>query len=177
MTRLPAAFAVRTALDASDLEKTAGPAPSLVLRPLDGAGPAVRFDVFHDIDAARDASGELFERVAELRGRWGAPAGYAVFADWRVENPSNTAAFEESRCGLFELRRRHLRTFAADWLLKRVDVPGHYTVLGLYGDEEGLRLCRAHPEVQRYAYAHPPASFGAVDVTGMRFFRVDGTVT
>ena len=149
---------------------------SLLLRPLDGDGPRVRFDLVDDPGAGA-AGGEVFVRLAEVRGRWTGPAAYAVFADWRVDDPAREAGFVESRRGLFEVRRQHLPTFAADWLLKRVDAPGCYTVLGLYGDEEGLRLCRAHPEVQRFAQQYPPASLGATDASGMRFFRVDRAAT
>lgn len=73
---------------------------------------------------------------------------------------------------MFHLRRQYLPTFARDWLLKRLDVVGRYAVVGLYGDEEGLTLSRAHPEIQRFAHQHPPAQLGATDVSGLRSFRV-----
>jgi hypothetical protein len=107
-----------------------GAASPLVLRPLDD-GPVVRFDVFDFADAAAAAGGEVFVRVAEVRGPWASPPGFAVFADWRTDDPAREAAFEESRRGLFEVRRQHLPTFAVDWLLKRLDAPGRTTFVFL----------------------------------------------
>jgi hypothetical protein len=139
----------------------------------------VRLDTFATQSAAAAAAGpfgaELYERVLAVEGRWSAWNGYAVSALWEVAIPEHEEAFRRSRRLLFEARREHLRTFAFDWLLRQSRAHGQaarYLVLGLYGSEADLRQSRSHPEVQRIAVAYPTASFGAIDVTGVRYFRV-----
>ena len=160
---------------------------SLFLTPLASAGdpsdaPPLeppeqeRLDAFAQAAAARRAAvaggGVLYERVAEVVGSWSASHGFAVTAEWQVDDPTHESTFAESRRQLFEVRRRYLRTFAFDWLLRRTDVTGRYLVLGVYGGEADLHLCRSHPEIQRFAAAHPPATYAARDVSGMRFYRL-----
>lgn len=147
---------------------------------LGGHEPAgARFDTFATLDAAtRFASahgGEAYERVLAVQGRWSAWNGYAVSALWEVADPEHEEAFRRSRRMVFEARQENLRTFAFDWLLRQFRPPGdaaRYLVLGVYGDETDLRQARSHPHVQRVVAAHPPASLGAVDLTGVRYFRV-----
>ena len=75
---------------------------------------------------------------------------------------------------LFALRQQVLPTFAADWLLRHLDHEGRYMVLGFYGDEEGAtRLCREHPQIRQFAAAHPASDYSAVDLTGLRSWRID----
>lgn len=86
---------------------------------------------------------------------------------------ARAAAFEDRARQLFDLRKQHLATFAFDWPLHRVGEDRRYLVRGLYGDEEGAtRLCRLHPEIQRFLQAHPAAAHAVTDVTGLRCFRV-----
>ena len=122
---------------------------------------------------AAESGGVLYERVAEVVGPWSASHGFAVTAEWQVDDPAHVPTFVESRRQLFEIRRRCLRTFAFDWLLRRADAAGRFLVLGVYGSEDDLRLCRSHPEIQRFAAAHPPATYAARDVSGMRFYRLE----
>ena len=110
--------------------------------------------------------------MLEVRGRWSDEPGYAVFAEWQIADVAQERDFVESRRQLFLVRRQVLPSFAVDWLWQHVDRTGRYLVLGLYGDEQGLRLCRDHPEVRRFAQAHPATTFAATEVTGMRFFRL-----
>ena len=171
-------FVVRSTLSTDRPSSSATPdlaVASLLLRPLEGAGELVRFARFADERAARVAEGEPFRLLVEVTGRWMGAPSYAVFAEWQVANHARAAAFEESRRRLFELRRQHLVTFAYDWLLCRLDRDDRYLVLGLYGDEEGLQLARGHPEIQRFAQAHPAGEYTATDVSGMHFFRVEGS--
>lgn len=142
---------------------------ALALRPLDG-GPLTCFEVL-DSDAE---DMETFDRLTAVEGAWREPAGYAVFAEWKVDDPEQYSAFEDSRLSLFEVRQRHLPSFAFDWLLRHRNVPGRYLVLGLYGDEDGAaRLCRLHPEIQRFAQSHPAAAYSAQDVSGLCVCRVE----
>jgi hypothetical protein len=136
------------------------------------AGPLVRFVTVATLDAALATDGERYRRVLEVRGRWRGEPGYAVFAAWQIEAAAQEPAFADSRRALFLLRRQVLPGFAVDWLLQRLDQAGRYLVLGLYGDERGLRLCRDHPEIRRFTQGRPAASYTASDVTGLRFFRV-----
>jgi len=119
------------------------------------------------------ASGQRFEAVAEVRGAAPEPPAFAVYADWEVGNPAHRTRFEETRRELFNVRAEHIESFICDFLLRRLDQPGHYTVIGLYGDEEGLRMCRSHPAVERFAGAHPVSEMTAKDLTGLRFYRVE----
>jgi hypothetical protein len=156
-----------------------GATASMLLQPLeDPAQPWVRLDAFPEAAGARAAAGAaaggLYRVLFEVGGPWPGPAGYAVDAEWQLADPAHAAAFEASRRRLFELRGRVLPTFVGDWLLRHLEVPGRYLVLGLYGDEAGLRLCRDHPQIRRFGQAHPPAAYTATDLRGMRFFRVGG---
>ena len=149
-------------------------ATSLILRSLDKPTQLMRFDTFTSKDAARAAGPEVYQLLFEVKGHWADAPTHAVYVEWQVNDPTRAAAFEESRRRLFALRRQVLATFAYDWLLKSLDRDGRYLVVGLYGDEEGAtRLCRAHPEVQRFAQANPATSFAAIDLTGLCCFRVE----
>ncbi len=47
-------------------------------------------------------------------------------------------------------------------------------MLGLYGDEAGAtRLCREHAHIQTLIKAHPAEDFSAIDLTGLRCFRIE----
>jgi hypothetical protein len=147
-------------------------AADLLLEPLDGVGRRVRFVTWETEDAAQDAGGEGYRQVLEIRGSWTGEPAYAVFAEWQVAEAAQERAFVESRRQLFTLRRQVLPSFAVDWLLQRLEQAGRFLVLGLYGDEDGLRLCRDHPEIRRFAQAQRTAAYTATDVTGLRFFRL-----
>jgi hypothetical protein len=166
---------------AAEPSTSSGPAaPAALGAAATSSAPAparIRLHALEERDAARGAAaasgGTLYERVAEVVGPWSVSHGFAVTAEWQVDDPTHEAAFAESRRQLFEVRRGCLRTFAFDWLLRRTDVTGRYLVLGAYGSEGDLRLCRSHPEIQRFAAAHPPETYTARDVAGMRFYRVE----
>jgi hypothetical protein len=144
----------------------------LLLEPLDGTGALVQFETFETSQAALRRGNDVYQRILEITGRWTDQPSHAVFAEWQVGDAVFADAFVESRRQLFELRRHILSTFAVDWLLQRVDDTSRYLVLGLYGDEGGLRLCRDHPEIQRFARDHPASTFEARDVSGLHFFRI-----
>lgn len=144
----------------------------LLLEPLDELGPFVHFETFETAEEARTGAGEIYKVQLEVRGNWTDHSSHAVFAEWQVGDTAQADAFVENRRQLFELRQRVLPTFAVDWLLRRVDDACGYLVLGLYGDEEGLRLCRDHPAIRRFGQDHPAAAFGAKDVSGLHFFRI-----
>ncbi len=149
-------------------------AASLILRSLDKPTQLMRFDTFFSEQKARAAAPDVYRLLFEVKGNWTNAPTHAVFAEWQVNDPTRAAGFEESRRRLFGLRRQVLGTFAYNWLLQSLDRKGRYLVLGLYGDEEGAtRLCRAHPEIQRFAQANPIANFAAVDLTGLCCFRVE----
>jgi hypothetical protein len=151
---------------------------TIFLRSLDELSHVARFDTLTSEQAARKAGGEGYQLLFEVKGLWVAPPAYAVFAEWQVASPTFHRAFEESRRHLFELRRKVLPTFVYDWLLKHLHREGRYLVLGLYGDEDGARrLCREHPEIQRFAATHPPTVYQARDLTGLRCFRVESIKT
>ena len=109
-----------------------------------------------------------------MRGRWAARPAVAVYADWVLAPNGDHAGFEQSRRDLFELRGQHIDGFFVDYLLRRVNDPHRFTVLGLYGDRAGLDLARSHPEIQAWAQSNTPTQWGARDETGMRLFRVAG---
>lgn len=144
----------------------------MLLEPMDGRGPFVHFETFETRNEALTRSGEIYKVLLEIRGSWTEHSRYAVFAEWQVGDAAQADAFVESRRQLFELRRRVLPTFAVDWLLQRIDDACRYLVLGLYGNEEDLRLCRDHPAIRRYAHDHPATAFAATDVSGLHFFRI-----
>ena len=148
---------------------------SLVLRSLQDAERMIRLDAFVSEGAARATGGELYEVLFAVRGPWDKLPSYAVYAVWDVRDGGRATAFVESRRQLFTLRRQVLPTFAADWLLKHHDQEGRYMVVGFYGDEEGAsRLCREHPEIKRFASAHPASDYSAVDLTGLLCWRIEG---
>ncbi|HEX2034145.1 MAG TPA: MBL fold metallo-hydrolase [Chloroflexota bacterium] len=158
---------------------SAPPAPpqaqsSWTLRAQEPPHRRVRFDAFPSEAAARAWGHTAYRLRCEVAGVWTAAPQYAVFAEWQIADDAHAAAFEASRRELFELRRRHLPTFAFDWLLQDLERPERYLVLGMYGDEAGAtRLCRLHPSILPYLQAHPPADYGATDLSGLQCFRVE----
>ena len=158
-----------------------GPTPpaeaslSLVLRSLQQPEHMARLDAFVSEAAARATGGEVYEVLFAVRGPWDKTPSHAVYAIWEIRDLERAAAFVESRRQLFTLRRQVLPTFAADWLLKHRDQERRYMVVGFYGDEDGAsRLCREHPQIKQFAAAHPASDYGAVDLTGLRCWRIDG---
>lgn len=148
---------------------------SLVLQPLDLSNNRVRFDTFDSKDSALSRGEEIYELLFQINGKWTRSPSHAVYAIWQVVNLEYEEAFIESRRQLFHIRERVLPTFAYDWLLKRSDQPGSYLVLGLYGDEAGAaRLCREYPAIQEFTQAHPAEAYTAVDLAGLRCFRIEG---
>ncbi len=168
-------YVVRTELaDRRHLYAKGDAMTTLILRALDVPTYSVRFDTFASESLARATGDEVYRLLFEVKGPWTDVPSHAVYAAWQVNDPTRAVLFEESRRQLFTLRSQVLATFAYDWLLKRLDHEGRYIVLGLYGDEEGAtRLCREHPEVVRFVQANPATSFTAVDLTGLRCFRVE----
>jgi len=160
-------------VDSQKPESHPEPASSLLLRSLDKPDQMTRFDTYKSKNEAQGSGRELYDMLFEVRGSWKASPTHAVISEWQLINRERIAAFEESRLKLFEVRRRVLETFAYDWLLRRVGQLGKYVVLGLYGDEKGARLCRAHPEIQRFTQANPAANYTAQDLAGLRFFSVE----
>ena len=153
---------------------TRGAQGSLVLRSLEEPNSLVRFDMFETEGGARAAYGEAYLLLFEVKGSWMEAPSHAVYAAWRVSDLTLARAFERSRWELFALRREVLATFAYDWLLKSLDGEGVYLVLGFYGDEAGAtRLCREHPRIQSFIKAHPAVDFSAIDLTGLRCFRIE----
>ncbi len=149
------------------------PTSSLVLRALDEPGTLVRFDTFATRGHARSTWGEPYLLLFGVMGTISVQPAYAVAVEWEVLHLANVAAFEDAQRQLFETRRQYLPSFVFDWLLKRLDRDGQYLALGVYGDEEGLRLGQIHPEIQRFAADHPPATYAANEVGGARFFLVE----
>ncbi len=148
---------------------------SVVLRSLKDTTHMARLDAFASEGAAGAAGGEVHELLFAVRGSWDQAPSHAVCAVWEIRNATHAAAFIESRRQLFALRQQVLPTFAADWLLKHRDHAGRYMVFGFYGDEEGAtRLCREHPRIQAFAAAHPASAYGAVDLTGLLCWRIEG---
>jgi hypothetical protein len=142
---------------------------SVVLRPLDGTGPPTAFTWSA---ALPDGPGDHFESRFAVHGRWRAPPGFAVSADWLVAKGGDRAGFEESRLALFNLRIDAIGAFCVDYLLRRVDDPMRFTVLGLYGDRAGLDLARSHREIQSWATSNPASKWGVRDEGGMKLFTV-----
>jgi len=128
--------------------------------------------VVYAFEVGRDSDGEVFEVVDITRGPWSGPPRFGIAADWVVAPDGDPAAFVASRRALFALRVAHIPSFHTDYLLSRIDDPGRYTVLGLYGDEQGLELARGHPSIRRWAEANSPAQCGARDVSGVHLFRI-----
>ena len=158
---------------------------SILLEPLETAEAAgtlpVRFSLFATLPPASPDS-DVFERVLEVAGHTPAVSGFAVTAEWQIDDPAHEASFRDSRQLLFEARRTNLPSFAFDWLLRGMSPTGgsptsevRYLVIGVYGTETDLRQARTHPEIQRIAAAHPPAAYTARDLTGMRFYRLDAS--
>jgi hypothetical protein len=147
-----------------------------VLDPLDAGQPVGRFDRFTTERAARTrrraGGGEVYRVRVETRGPWAGAAPYAVYAIWHVAAPARAGAFEQRRRERFRLRGRVLPTFAVDWHRRAAAAPGRSLVLGLYGDEAGLRRCRDHPDIRRFAQHHRPPDYAAPHLSGLRFFRV-----
>jgi hypothetical protein len=153
------------------------PTSSLVLRALDEPETLVRFDTFATRGRARSSGGDPYVLLFGVMGTISVQPTYAVAIEWEVLHLADVAAFEDAQRQLFETRRQYLPSFVFDWLLKRLDRDGQYLALGVYGDEEGLRLGQNHPEIQRFAADHPPAAYAATTVGGARFFLVDSAVT
>jgi hypothetical protein len=148
---------------------------SLVLEPLDVSNNIVRFDTFASEASVLSSGAEVYELLFQIKGKWKLEPTHAVYASWQVGKPEYEAAFIESRRQLFNVRQRVLHTFTYDWLLKRLNQIGCYLVLGLYGDEDGAtRLCREHPAIQQFTRTHPAEVYSAVDLTGLRCFRIEG---
>lgn len=147
---------------------------TLQLAALD-SGPLIRFEQYGSEASARAAGdGEVYKRLFEVKGPWTERPTHAVFAIWLVADPAQVEGFLESRRQLFAVRQQVLPRFAYDWVLQSLDNTGNFMVLGLYGDEESATsLCRDHPEIQKFAKAHPAAQYGARDLTGLRAYRVD----
>jgi hypothetical protein len=170
-------FIVRTEL--TDKLQLTRPMPndamsSLVLQPLDLLNNIVRFDAFASKDAALSGGSEIYELLFQINGKWTGAPSHAVYAMWQVVNLEYEKTFVESRRQLFKVRQRVLPTFVYDRLLKRLDQLGHYLVLGLYGDEAGAtKLCREHPAIQQFNQTHPAEAYTAVDLTGLRYFRIE----
>jgi hypothetical protein len=161
-------------------DRTSAPTPpvqasrSLVLRSLQDPGSIARLDAFESADAAHAIGGEVYEVLLRVTGAWIQSPGYAVHAVWEIQDTAHAEAFVESRRQLFALRQQVLPTFAEDWLLKHSSQAGRYMVIGFYGDEEGAtRLCREHPEIRKFAAAHPASDYSAVDRSGLLCWRVD----
>ena len=171
-------FIVRTDLT-HNLQLTSpmpnGAVSSLVLQPLYLSNNIVRFDTLASKDSARSSGAEIYELLFQINGKWKLAPAHAVYAMWQVVNLEYEEAFVESRRQLFNVRQRMLSTFAYDWLLKSLDQIGYYLVLGLFGDEAGAaRLCREHPGIQEFTQSHPAEAYTAVDLTGLRCFRIQG---
>ncbi len=147
---------------------------AIVLAPIDAEGESVRFIEFDRTRSPNDPAvdGELFEVILTLRGQWTRPPRYAIFAEWELTDSSQADAFITSRRTLFELRRRHIAEFAQDVLLRRVDRPNRFLVLGLYGSANALDAARGQPEIQRFVRDNPPTRWTARDVYGTRRFEV-----
>lgn len=151
---------------------------TITLRPMaDGHGTL--FQVFDAEEEARAVrQGDVYELLLEVDGPSQDVPSHAVYAIWRIKNPAQIEAFIDSRKQLFELRRRVLPHFTFDWLLRSLDQPDQFLVLGLYGDEESAtRLCREHPEIQHFIRQHAQATLEAEDLTGMRCFVVEQYAT
>ena len=116
--------------------------------------------------------GEVFEVVAQVRGAWREPPGFAIFADWQVDEPAYCRAFEESRLTLFALRQQAIPSFHTDWLMRRPDLPGRYLVLGLYGERDGLQASREHPTIVTWASEHSADALTARDLHGARQYEI-----
>ncbi len=145
------------------------------MRALQDPEHMARLDTFVSEGPARATGGEVFELLFAVSGQWDKLPGYAVCAEWEIQDGGPAAAFVESRRQLFTLRQQVLPTFAADWLLKHHDQEGRYMVVGFYGDEDGAsRLCREHPKIRQFAAAHPASDYGAVDLTGLQCWRIEG---
>jgi hypothetical protein len=148
----------------------AGAGPGrLLLAPLDPHGQGVSFAW---AESTGHASGEAFEVMFSVKGRWQGPPGFAVYADWRIAPDGDSAGFVRSRRELFDLRVGAIDTFCADYLLDHADDPDCLTVLGLYGDQAGLESARNAPEIAAWAQEHPPALWGASEISGLKLFRV-----
>ncbi len=147
---------------------------SLILRSLQDPASITRLDAFESEDLAQATGGEVYEVLLTAKGAWDKVPRYAVNAVWEIQDAARAEAFVESRRQLFALRQQVLPTFAEDWLLRHLGQPGRYMVIGLYGDEEGAtRLCREHPEIRRFAAAHPASGYSAVDLTGLLCWHLD----
>ncbi len=143
----------------------------LRLLSLDQFGVGVTFEWSEELPGA---AGDVFETLLEVRGRWPGPVGYTVVADWMVAVDSDRVAFEESRRELFSLKVRSIDAFYADFLLRRLNDHSQYTVLGLYGNREGLDQARRHPAIAKWARANPATKWGAREVRGVEAFQVAG---
>jgi hypothetical protein len=137
-------------------------------------GDAVTCRMFAERHQAELSGGEIFAVILVVTGKWPARPAYAVDGEWRVD-PNFAAQFEASRHELFRLRRAVLPSFAIDWLLRDVIDTTRYFVLGLYGEQHDLELCRDHPDIARFTAEHPPASYGAVPTTLLRFYEIAET--
>jgi hypothetical protein len=98
-----------------------------------------------------DARGTAYRIVHRVRGAFSADPPFGVSAIWLVDDERAREGFEESRRQLFKIRQENLPSFHSDILAEDARVPGRYLVLGLYGDEDGLDLCRTHPAVVDFA--------------------------
>ena len=168
-------YIVREHLDRQQIEQPTSASISryMLLKPLDTDGPLVCFSANDTEQISHSSGSEKFEIMVETLGKWNAPPTHAVYAEWRVEDEADESKYIDSRRRLFELRQAVLPTFAYDWLLKALDRPHVFMVLGLYGDRAGAtELCRAHPQIRAFIEAHPPTELGATDMTGLCCFNV-----
>lgn len=123
--------------------------------------------------AVEEAGTSEYELIDFVRGRHAGPPTRAVFARWIVHDPNRARAFEGSRHELFTLRHEYIDSFVCDLLLRAPAADCEYVVVGLYADDEGLAMARAHPAISEWARQHPAAQMTAEDLSGMQI----GTVT
>lgn len=143
---------------------------AFTLRPLDDPAASLRVEICQELALARAAGGTPYRRIVEIKGSWREPPRFSVTGNWKLVDLRQASAFERNRRGLFRVRARSFDSLAMDWLLRSLVDPARYLIVGMYGEERDLRLCRDHPYVRRYNSEHPPP---ASAVGGLTFYRLE----
>jgi hypothetical protein len=137
----------------------------------------LKIDTYSDSLAAIMHGGSIYQEQFRVNGSAKDAASFAIIAEWQIENPSKEEAFLKSRNDLFNLRKQYINSFSSDILLKNLSKPGRFLVIGFYSSEEGLRLARSHPEIQKWMQQINNLNFSARDLYTPAIYKINESVS
>jgi quinol monooxygenase YgiN len=150
---------------------------SIYLNSTDQNERYVKIDIYSDSSAAMMHGGDIYQEQFRVNGSAEDSPSFAIMAEWQIGNPSKEEAFLKSRNDLFNLRKQYINSFSFDILLKNLSKPGRFLIIGSYSSEEGLRLARSHPEIQKWNQQINPDDFSARDLYSPRVYKISGSLS